>query len=102
MPEPLVRGDEAFDALAPVSIGVGRAARDHAFEDNQKLFRDFVIILIAGVMKRDQDFVREPAAVPDLGFVGLAGLFCELVDGILVDHVSFQSKDELDVILLVS
>lgn len=81
-----MRGNEALDALASIGIGVSRAAGDHAFEDDQKLFRDLIIVLIAGVMECDQNFIGQPTGVPGLGFVGLSGLVGELVDSILINH----------------
>ncbi len=81
-----MRGDETLDALASIGIGVSRATGDHAFEDDQELFRDIIVVLIAGVMECDQDFIGQPTGIPGLGFVGLSGLVGELVDSILINH----------------
>ncbi len=72
-------GDQAFNALAAVGIGGDGAAGEHVFEDMEKLFGDLKIALIAGMVKRDKDFIRQAPAVarccPALFYTLDAGFF---------------------------
>ena len=51
MPEPLMRGDQALDALATVQILRNRASRKHILKNTKELFGNLIIGLIAGMMK---------------------------------------------------
>jgi hypothetical protein len=63
MPQPLMCCDKAFHIAPSRAVGGQRTACQHHLEHMQKLFRYFQVALIAGVMKGDQDLVREAAAV---------------------------------------
>src|SRR6202012_4985959 len=59
-----------------------RPARQHHFENVQQLLRDFEVALIAGMVERDQDLVREAPAVaryPTSAGMLPAGLVLHLV-----------------------
>lgn len=53
-----MRGHQAFDAFTSIGVGRHGAACQHGFQDPQKLFGDFVISLVAGMMEGEQDLVR--------------------------------------------
>lgn len=74
-PEPLMRGDQAFNGAAPIALGRGGAACQHHFEHMEEFFSDFIITLITGVMKRNQDFIRQPAAIAWRTDFGLTVMF---------------------------
>ncbi len=63
MPQPLMRGDEAFDALAAVGVRGHRAAGQHIFKNMKQLLGDFKIALVAGMVKRDENFVGQTTAI---------------------------------------
>lgn len=83
MPETLMGGDEALDAFAPIDIRVDILPRQHPFQNHQQLLGNFVIILIAGVMECDQDFVGQPTAVAYGRPFNLAVVFRNLICKIL-------------------
>jgi hypothetical protein len=64
MPQPFVSRDKAFHIPPARSIGSQRPTGQHHLQNMKKLFRDLEIRLIAGVMERDQDFIRQAPAVP--------------------------------------
>ena len=57
VPKPLMRGDKTFHVAPPCAIGRQGPSGQHHFQHEKKLFRDLKVRLIAGVMKRDQNFV---------------------------------------------
>ena len=63
MPQSLVGGDQAFHAPPAIAIRRDGTTHEHRLQYVQKLARNVVICLIAGVMKRDQDLVRQATAV---------------------------------------
>ncbi len=80
VPEALMSGDQAFDALAAVGIWRDGSARQHVFEDMQQLLGDFVVALVAGMVEGDQDFIRQATAIARGGACRLqafeAGFVC--------------------------
>ena len=58
MPKPFMCGNQAFDAFAPIGIRRDCAAGQHRFQNAQELFGDLIIALVAGVVKREENFVR--------------------------------------------
>jgi hypothetical protein len=56
-------GHEALHVAPPCAVGRERTAGQHHLEDMEKLIRDLIISLVASVMKRNQDLVRQPPAV---------------------------------------
>ena len=57
VPEPLVRGDQAFHVASTRAVRRQRPTRQHHFQDVQKLLGDLEVALVAGVMECDQDLV---------------------------------------------
>ena len=54
-------GHKTLHVAPPRSIRCQRPARQHHLQDMQQLLGHLEIRLIASVMKRDQDFVRQAA-----------------------------------------
>jgi hypothetical protein len=63
VPKPFMRGDKAFHVAAARSIRRERPPGQHHLKDMEELFGHFKICLVAGVVKRDQNFVRESPAI---------------------------------------
>jgi hypothetical protein len=63
VPKPLVSGDDSFHAAPAIPGWRERRPHQRRLKNQQKLFRDLEIGLAARVMKRDQDVIRNVAAV---------------------------------------
>ena len=58
-----MRRDQAFHVAPPGSVRRQWAARQHHLEHMEQLLGHLVIGLVAGMVKSDDDLVRQPAAV---------------------------------------
>jgi short-subunit dehydrogenase len=63
MPKPLMSGDQAFNAFAAVGIRRDGPAGQHCFKNVEKLLADFIVALVARMMKGDEYFIRQAAAI---------------------------------------
>ena len=58
-----MRGDEAFHIPTPRPIRGQRSACQHHLQDLKQLFGDLEVTLVAGVMERDQDLIRQSPTI---------------------------------------
>ena len=62
-PKPFMRGHQAFDALAAIAVRTRIGPLQHLFQNNQKVIRDIEIRLVTGMMKGNQNLIRQPSCV---------------------------------------
>ena len=74
MPEPLMRGDQTLHVLPARPIRCERLARQHHFQNAQQLVGNLKIPLVACLVERDEDLVRQPTRVAYRG-CGLGRFF---------------------------
>src|SRR4051794_6920581 len=63
MPEPLMRGNEALHVAPSGAVRRQRPARQHHLQNVQQLLGHLEIRLVAGMVERDQDLVRQATRV---------------------------------------
>jgi hypothetical protein len=63
MPQPLMRGDQAFKSPPAVLFGWNATAGQHRFECLEQLLSHHKVLRVAGMMERHQNLVRQPAAL---------------------------------------
>ncbi len=59
MPEAFVRRDQTLHIAPPGAVGSQWPPGQHHLQNMEQLFRDLEITLITGMVKGDQDFVRQ-------------------------------------------
>ena len=57
MPQPLMRGHQAFDGFPSVGVRRRCPAHEHGFQYAQQLFSDFIVALVASVMKGEENLI---------------------------------------------
>jgi hypothetical protein len=63
VPEPLVRRDQGFHGAPAISLDLARPAREHCFEDLEELLRHLKLLLVAGLVKSDQNLVSQATGI---------------------------------------
>jgi len=63
MPQALMCGDKAFHVSTAIGVRIDRPAGQHHFQCAKQLIGNFIIGLIAGMMKSYQNFVGKPPAM---------------------------------------
>jgi hypothetical protein len=66
-PESRMRRDQTFRISPPVATRSLRRARQHHFQDAQESLGDLKVPLVARLMKRDQDLIRQASGVARRG-----------------------------------
>src|SRR5579862_6974590 len=59
VPKPFMRGNQTLHVAAPRAVGCQRTAGQHHLQDVQQLLGDLEVGLIAGMMERNKDLVRQ-------------------------------------------
>jgi hypothetical protein len=72
MPEPFVSRDERIHRSAPVSLHVDRAMHKDGLQDLKQLLRDLEFLLVASLVKGNEDLVRQTTRVAWLSRVHVA------------------------------